>query len=110
LLTISDNRQVDYLKSGIVMERMWLKATELQIGLHPMTGAVYLFERLKDKNLGGLSPSLSEALGPVHQQFQNIFPNIQEGHHPTFLFRLVFAEEPEIRSLRRSLYKVFFTG
>lgn len=108
LLTIDERTNEKYLQSGIAMERMWLRAAEQQVGLHPMTGVVYLFERLMDEKLGGLSPSLSEKLKPLHASFLDIFPELKEGRHPTFLFRLVFAPEPEVRSLRRDVDRVLF--
>lgn len=43
-IIVQGNEPLDYIKAGRVMERVWLKATELDISLQPCVGVLYLWE------------------------------------------------------------------
>ena len=91
----------DFVASGRVMLRAWLRATQLGLGFAPICAAVFLplsrhfgavFERKHDDALAAAERGLREAFA------------VPETHHPVFLFRLgIPTDVPRVRSERREI-------
>ena len=74
------------LSAGIALERLWLKATELGIGVQPFTTLQALFSRLYKDDRAYLSPSERYHIEDIRQQFEAIVPGVA-GRETVFLFR-----------------------
>lgn len=46
---IINDKDDEFLAAGRIMERVWLKATNLNLNCHLMTGVLFFWQRLKDK-------------------------------------------------------------
>ncbi len=91
-----------YFQAGRIMQRLWLTLSHLRIGLQPLTVLPYLFARL-DRGAGeGLSDKERSLLSVIRDRFRQLFPT-PRGYCEALMFRLVKAEAPSIRSLRRSV-------
>lgn len=85
-------------RGGRAVQRMWLTATRLGLGLHPMTTLPYLLARHGE----GLDAATAAALDAMRPEWEALFPP----KDAIFLFRIVRGGPPERRSLRRSVDEV----
>ena len=88
----------DFVNAGRVAERVWLKATELGLSVHPCTGTIYLTERIKGGGTDAFSQSHLETIKTAYSQIERTF-GVKDKTIP-MLFRIGYADEPSARSLR----------
>ena len=103
VLCMPNNDEINYLKGGQVLERLWLTATSLGISLQPISQIVFMLERLKEKT-GFDGIDLAELNG-IKQKFQSLLRSC-DNHCPVFVFRLCLSEAPTIISLRKAIESV----
>lgn len=92
------NTREDFVNAGRVAERVWLKATELGLSVHPCTGVIYLMERIKEGDADAFSQSHLEAIKTAYADIARIFG--VEGKTIPMLYRIGYADEPTARSMR----------
>lgn len=92
------NRYEDFINAGRTIERVWLKATELGLSVHPCTGVIYFTERIKGGNADVFSQNHLEIVKTAYTDIERIF-NV-EGKTIPMLFRVGYADAPSARSLR----------
>jgi tRNA A37 threonylcarbamoyladenosine dehydratase/nitroreductase len=94
-----------YLKGGQAMQRAWLSANLNGLSFHPISAPLFLFARLIQGNGDGMTKKMIEELSILNESLKNVFPvlNSEQG---IFMFRLSFADEASVRSLRRPLEEV----
>lgn len=92
-----DTRE-DFVNAGRTAERIWLKATELGLSVHPCTGTIYLKERIKGGDADAFSQSHLETIKTAYSQIEQAFG--AEGKTIPMLFRIGYADEPTARSMR----------
>ncbi len=102
-MTIDKNSYQDFYNGGRAVERVWLKATELNYGFQPMTVLPYLFTRLTLGKGEGLDQEQKSMLTHLWLRFNALFP-CSENDGLLFLFRLSEAETPTKQSLRRPIH------
>ncbi len=92
------NTREDFANAGRTVERVWLKATELGLNVHPCTGTIYLMERIKGGDVNAFSPKHLETIKNAYSDIERNFG--VEGETIPMLFRIGFADDPTARSLR----------
>jgi nitroreductase len=105
LITVQGFRAVDYFAAGRAVQRMWLTATELGIGVHPMTALVYFFARVLRGRGHGFDPKTNAEFRRLRSRFEALFQT-SDGGAEVFLFRIGHAEGGGKRSLRRPVSEV----
>lgn len=83
VVTATSNAPDVQVRSGQLLERIWLKATVLGLSLHPMNQVLQLPE--------------------TRQQVTDLLP---DGRHPQIIFRLGYGETKEKTTPRRKLEDV----
>ena len=92
------NTREDFVNAGRVAERVWLKATELGLSVHPCTGTIYLTERIKGGDASVFSQNHLETIKTAYSDIERTFR--VEGKTIPMLFRIGYADGPSARSLR----------
>ncbi len=105
LITMPGPESKFYYDAGQSLERMWLLANKEGVSLQPMTALTFMLHRLIHGKGEGLSTSNVRELTAIKDDFYRIF-NLKEMVHPAFLFRLLIAGEPKVKSLRRAVEEV----
>ncbi len=105
MLTMPKDDEFNYFEGGRAMERLWLTATKLNIGIQPISINTFIFPRVEDGCFEGLSP-ISSSLEKLSQSFFNIDGLNDAGRQNIFFFRLVSDANPAKRSLRRGVEDV----
>jgi len=109
LVTMPEFSSRDYLLGGRAVERMWLKATELDISLQPMVAAILHFARLNHGNGAGMPDFMKKEFTALYSRFIKVFPEAKS-RGEIFLCRLCIAEKPGVRSQRIPVEKVLKFG
>ena len=87
------------------MERVWLKATELGLSVHPISAPI-LLGLLKPEGVFG--PQEQDEINMLYERTLRAFD--LGGRLPLFMMRLAYAGEPSVRSLRRPLSEIYSVG
>lgn len=81
--------RADYLRGGRALQRLWLEATRLDLGLCPVTAICYL---LRAWRRGRPMPAAqADALSAMERRFRALFA-LPDAHSDIVLFRLVPAK------------------
>ncbi len=73
-------------RAGILMQRLWLEATALELSLAPIASPVHLLCELKAGS-GCLSSREVKILQKLNVDLQNIIPDLQQNTEVAFIFR-----------------------
>ena len=92
------NTLEDFVNAGRAAERVWLRATELWLSVHPCTGTIYLTERIKGGDADAFSQNHLEIIKTAYSDITRTFG--VEGKTTPMLFRIGYADDPSARSLR----------
>ena len=84
---------------------MWLTANALGLAVHPWNGLINLFTRVERYHGAKLERDDVRALSEMREQFMRYF-TVSLGDTEIMMFRLLYAEAPKTRSLRRPLEEV----
>jgi hypothetical protein len=90
-----------YFRGGRALARLWLTATSLNLGIHPMSASVYLFARLERGRGQGFSEDQARALQELRRRYLSVLPVVASAETEILLFRISDASPPRVRSLRR---------
>lgn len=105
LLTFSQATQKNYFLGGRAVQRMWLRAEQLDIAIQPLFSPLFLFQRLKSGS--GLAENEIEKLRDLRKRFRSII-NLDENLVEVFLFKLSKAEKKSIQTKRLPLKDILF--
>jgi nitroreductase len=94
-------RPETYFRGGRALARLWLTATSLKLGIHPMSASVYLFARLERGRGQGFSEDQARALEELRRRYLSVLPVMASAETEILLFRISDASPPRVRSLRR---------
>ena len=105
-ITMPGRDRLHFLQGGRATERVWLEANYRQIAFQPISQIVFMTELLTSGTKVNFNAYERKELTEINEQFRQIL-KIEDDRYPVFVFRLCYADAPEIRSLRRPLKEVF---
>jgi tRNA A37 threonylcarbamoyladenosine dehydratase len=106
IISVKKRAKEDFLKGGMCLQKIWLKANSKGISFQPMSSSVFLYARLLNGNGEGLLPGTKKMLAGLRPEFEKLFLLASDSTE-LFIFRLAKNAEPEIKSLRRPLDQLF---
>jgi hypothetical protein len=99
LVSIPASTPENWVKAGEQVQRLWIKAQEHKLAVHPMTIALYLDLRFREEGLKGFLPVQQGLLGEMRQMMAGFgFDGVG-----TMLFRLGYAVPMRGVAVRRRL-------
>ncbi|MEO6284211.1 MAG: Rv1355c family protein [Dyadobacter sp.] len=107
VITLPRYNYKNFFLGGMAMQRLWLKAEELEFAIHPLISPFYLFPRITKGNGAGLDSEEADRLGDLRKKFLSLVP-LTEDMAEVFLFKIAKAEKPKIPSYRLSLDETLF--
>lgn len=102
------NSREDFVNAGRVAERIWLKATELGLSVHPCTGVIYFMERINGGDADVFNQNHLETIKNAYAEIERTFR--VKGKTIPMLFRIGYADAPSARSLRMKPNILFASG
>jgi molybdopterin/thiamine biosynthesis adenylyltransferase/nitroreductase len=108
VITLPRYNYKNFFLGGMAMQRLWLKAEELEFAIHPLISPFYLFPRITKGNGAGLDSEEADRLGDLRKKFLSLVP-LTEDMAEVFLFKIAKAEKPKIPSYRLPLDETLFT-
>lgn len=106
LLTMPEYSRKDFIEGGRALQRVWMEANAIGICVQPMSAAIFLWARLVHGKGDGLTEKMARDLREIREQHLRLF-NTPDDAGEVFLFRLFYAGEPKVLSLRKKLSDVF---
>ena len=100
ILSVASRKPHDFLQGGRVLERVWLNATALGLGLHPAASLPVFLAYANHPASRTLSRRHRRLVAEMKARFEGCLPHLR-GRTIQMLFRLGYAEPPKMRSLRR---------
>ncbi len=98
IVTPSDTPE-DFLRAGMLLERLWLTATKLGLSLQPTTTVHFIGSRLLDGDSGSLSDTHQQLLRENYASLARMF-DIHNPERFGFVFRLGYADPPSAMTTR----------
>jgi nitroreductase len=89
----------DYLKTGMLLERLWLAATRLGLALQPTTTVHFIGTRVLENDSGSLSPEHQTLLKAEYAELAKLF-RLTPTESLGFVFRLGYADAPSAQTTR----------
>jgi nitroreductase len=97
IIAVSDKDE-EFVTAGRIMQRLWLKAAGLGLAVHPVTGIVYLAQRVMHNESASLSTEHVAVIKKAYENIVSIF-SIQD-KVIAMLFRIGSAPKPSDYSSR----------
>lgn len=107
MITMPRYSYEDFFRGGMAMQRLWLRAEQLQFAIHPLISPFYLFPRITKGHNVGLDESEASRLRSLRKRFMELVPFGEDGAE-VFLFKIAQAEKPGIKSYRLPLNETLF--
>lgn len=104
IVTVPDDKEIDFLNGGRIVQRVWLESTKMGLSFQPMTGLVYLMQRVSAGNTEGLSESHIGMIRNAEQGLRTAYALNKETI--VMLFRVGYGAPPRARSLRLPLERI----
>jgi nitroreductase len=101
IIYFSDDSRENFISAGRILERIWLKATQLNLALQPMTGILYLHLRIKAGETAAFSANQITVIEKAYEQIAETFG--LKNQTLAMYFRIGTADPPTARSSRLPL-------
>jgi molybdopterin/thiamine biosynthesis adenylyltransferase/nitroreductase len=98
LLSVGADSPLGWLSGGRAMQRTWLRAEQLELGVHPMTSAIYMFDMLDSPAAVIFNAAEIAELHELRARFHKVMP--QPDGPAALLFRLTRITSPAVPSSR----------
>ncbi|SPP99542.1 putative Flavin-dependent oxidoreductase [Candidatus Sulfobium mesophilum] len=98
IVTMPGDKKIDFLNGGRIVQRVWLESTKMGLSFQPMTGLVYLMQRVSAGDSEGLSESHIGMIRNAEQGLRTAYALNKETI--IMLFRVGYCAPPMARSLR----------
>jgi hypothetical protein len=99
LLSVPGTERAAWFEGGRALERVWLRATVLELAFQPMTPLLYLFNRALHGETSDFEARELEELDRLRSRFESVFaPDANASR--VMLFRLARADAASAHSLR----------
>jgi hypothetical protein len=104
IVTVPDDKEINFLEGGRIVQRVWLESTKMGLSFQPMTGLIYLMQRVSAGNTEGLSEKHIGMIRDAEQRLRTAYGINKEAI--IMLFRVGYGAPPRARSLRRPLESI----
>lgn len=104
ILIAEGNTLKDYVMSGRVVQRIWLKITKEGLYLHPLAGQLYTWLTISAGETGNLSIEQIETIKAAYGNIEKVFD--VKGKNISFMFRVGQADAPSAKSSRFTVDEV----
>ncbi|WP_111766056.1 Rv1355c family protein [Nakamurella deserti] len=98
VLTVDAARPADYVRGGMALEHLWIRAGQHGLGVHPVS-PVFLYAH-DDADRRGLSETFADELGDLQQQFGTTV-GLAPSETPVLVLRLSHDTPPPAARSRR---------
>ncbi|WP_438295765.1 hypothetical protein [Streptomyces sp. HUAS TT7] len=102
VLSIPGTTPDAYARGGRALQRLWLTATSLGLGVQPLTPLLYLLARVERGGATGLGTDEITDLRALRARLAKVLPHCPADAE-LLLFRLSYALAPAVRALRRDV-------
>lgn len=109
LVSVASDDPAGWVAAGRAMQRVWLEATLLGLGVQPIGTVLYMLHMLDAPAGSVFLPGERAALVAQKARLATLFPH-SRGRVAAMMFRLVRAPQPAVRSHRRPLSEILLTG
>jgi len=99
IITIAQCSSMEYILAGRVLERVWVKATKHGLALHPVTGVLFLAQRVLNNEVGVFHQEHIPLIMRAYETIAGVFSS--QERMPALLFRLGYADAPSANTFRR---------
>ena len=94
------NNSIDFFNTGRTVQRIWLQATKDNISVHPVTGILFLMQRIIAGQAEGLSEEHQKDIKEAYTFMQQSL-GAESNQHLTFMFRFGHGEPPSGKTSRK---------
>ena len=98
---IAEDRDENFINAGRAFQRVWLEASRLGLALQPVTGVIFLAQRLEKMPDSLLSEENTELVRQAAQKIAFIF-GLRGNQVAAMTFRIGRADSPSARSKRQA--------
>lgn len=98
LVIVPSRSALDYVWAGRLMQRAWLVATQLGLSFQPVTGVLFLMQRVLTGATEGLNEKHIKLLVQSYKEIKSVFGFDNET--AAILFRVGYGDSPSARSSR----------
>ncbi|MCE7042555.1 Rv1355c family protein [Dyadobacter sp. CY312] len=105
VLSMTSHSPEGFLRGGMLMQKIWLKATQLGYTLQPLFTPISLFRRMASG--AGLEEDEKEKLKKLSSKFRTI-ANLQKNEIEVFLFKLARADKQSLSTKRLPINEILF--
>lgn len=107
LLHTKGHGEEDVFNGGRMLQRIWLASNSKKIAFHPISPSTFMFYRII-KNDPIEDKFIWNEMNEIKKDYNKMFEGLESDNH-LFLFRLFFADEPEIKSYRFDVKDILLT-
>jgi nitroreductase len=94
-----DTSPEGFVRSGMALEQVWLKATELGLSFQPVSGILFLENAINSGKSQEFTESQRQIIKEGYNSIQQTF-SASPDEKPIFMFRFGYGDEPTARSSR----------
>lgn len=105
MITMPEYSDENFVKGGEALQRAWISANLNGLSVQPISGTLFIFDRLNKTNGEGMSVKMKEELYILQNSLYEVFSELKS-RCPIFMFRLSYADEASARSLKRPLDEI----
>ena len=98
-IIIVNDRDEDFLLAGRAMERLWLKATQMRLSFHLITGTMFFWQGIQNDTANIFSKEHIEIINNAYNKITEVF-NINRGV-AALAFRVGLSKEPSALSSKK---------
>ncbi|MDB5230571.1 MAG: hypothetical protein JWN76_1376 [Chitinophagaceae bacterium] len=96
------------VNAGMAVERAWLTATKNQLAVQPLLAPLFHWARIVYGKKETMPAAIRNQFLELYEEFKTIV-DMEQNQTGLFLFRLGYANEPAIKSLRLDIKDTYFS-
>lgn len=97
-ILVNEGTNEAYLRGGMLLQRIWLTITKLELSLQPMTGIPYLARKILIGDFNGFSQKQAELIKQANEEINNIFN--EDGKTIIIIFRIGYDSKLPVKTLK----------
>ena len=102
MVTMPAYSNENFIKGGQALQRAWIEANLNGLAFQPLSGGLFIFDRLNQTGGEGMPQKMIEELQELQNELREVFTAL-DTRTPLFMFRLSYADAASTRSLKRPL-------